>query len=125
MKPGSEKSFGYVFAVIFFILGLYPAIYGEPVKFWCLIISVLLAAIALLRPGILRKPNYWWFRFGILLGGIIAPVVMGAVYLMAILPTGLIMRSLGKDPLKSKQDKSVASYWIKRDTPLQPMKNQF
>jgi len=76
-------------------------------------------------PQVLSLPNKLWFMFGTLLGSIVAPIVMALVYFITVLPIGLIMRLLGKDLLKQKLDKNAKSYWIERDEPIGPMKNQF
>ncbi|MBN4054630.1 hypothetical protein JYT87_02865 [Nitrospira defluvii] len=124
-KPGSEKSFGYVFTAIFAIVAFYPTLFEGELRVWSLLISIVLLAITLIKPALYKKPNYWWFRFGMLLGGIIAPIVMGVVYIVTIIPTGIIAKLLGKDLLRIKLDRQAPTYWIERDTPLQPMKNQF
>ena len=76
-------------------------------------------------PRVLILPNKIWFKFGMLLGSIIAPIVMALVYFITVLPTGFIMHLLGKDLLKQKLDKSAKSYWIERTEPIGSMKNQF
>ena len=81
--------------------------------------------LALLAPRALSSPNKLWFKFGLLLGSIVAPIVMALIYFVTILPTGLIMRLLGKDLLKPKLDKNAKSYWIERTEPVGSMKNQF
>ena len=81
--------------------------------------------LAFVAPQILVLPNKLWFKFGILLGSIIAPVIMALVYFITVLPTGLIMPFLGKDLLKLKLDKNAKSYWIERKEPMGSMKNQF
>jgi hypothetical protein len=70
-------------------------------------------------------PNKLWFKFGIFLGSIIAPIVILIVYFITVIPTGLIMRLLGKDLLRQKLDKNTKSYWIERREPIGSMKNQF
>lgn len=125
VKPGSAKSFGYVFTAAFAVIGLLPLVSGGGVRSWSIVLSGVFLAVTLIRPALLEKPNYWWFRFGMLLGGFIAPIVMGLVYVVTIVPMGLIMRGLRRDLLRIRIDKDAPSYWIARDTPLQPMKNQF
>ena len=125
IKPGSEKSFGYLFAIVFAVFGLYSVYSQGEVRLWSLAISAAFLLVTLLRPSLLAKPNYWWFRFGLFLGSIIAPIVMALVYIVTIVPLGLVLRALGKDLLMIKLDKNAKSYWIDRETPLQPMKNQF
>jgi len=124
-KKGSEKSFGVVFSIVFLIIALYPLTSSEGIRFWSIILSVLFLLLAFVAPQFLKLPNKLWFKFGILLGSIVAPIVMALVYFITVLPTGLIMRFLGKDLLKQKLDKNAKSYWIKRIEPIGPMKNQF
>jgi len=124
-EQSSEKSFGIVFSIVFFIVGLYPLVNSEGLRIWALIVSVVFLLLAFVTPKVLTLPNKLWFKFGMLLGSIIAPVVMALVYFVTVLPTGLIMRLLGKDLLKQKLDKNAKSYWIKRDEPMGSMKNQF
>ena len=81
--------------------------------------------LAYLAPQILKYPNKLWFKLGIFLRTIIAPIAMGIVYITTVLPTGLIMRLLGKDLLKQKLDKNVNSYWIQLSDPVGSMKNQY
>jgi len=125
IQRGSEKSFGIVFSLVFLIIALYPLFVSKDPLIWALFLSVLLFSLAFIAPNVLLLPNKLWFKFGILLGSIIAPIVMAIVYLTTVLPTGIIMRLLGKDLLRKRFDKNAKSYWIKRRTPMGSMKNQF
>ena len=124
-NQSSEKSFGIVFSIVFLIVALYPLSNSEDIRLWALIVSAVFLLLAFVVPNVLSLANKLWFKFGILLGSIIAPIVMALVYFLTVLPTGLIMRLLGKDLLKQKLDKSSESYWIERNEPMGSMKNQF
>ena len=124
-EQSSEKSFGVVFSIVFLIVALYPLINSEGLRIWALVVSIIFFLLAFLAPKILVFPNKLWFKFGLLLGSIVAPIVMAFVYFVTVLPTGLIMRLLGKDLLKQKLDKNAKSYWVKRTEPLGSIKNQF
>ena len=124
-EQSSEKSFGVVFSIVFLIVALYPLINSESLRIWALVVSIIFFLLAFLAPKILVLPNKLWFKFGLLLGSIVAPIVMAFVYFVTVLPTGLIMRLLGKDLLKQKLDKNAKSYWVKRSEPMGSMKNQF
>ena len=124
-EQSSEKSFGVVFSIVFLIVALYPLINSEGLRIWALVVSIIFFLLAFLAPKILVLPNKLWFKFGLLLGSIVAPIVMAFVYFVTVLPTGLIMRLLGKDLLKQKLDKNAKSYWVKRSEPMGSMKNQF
>ena len=124
-EQSSPKSFGIVFSVVFLIVALYPLTNSEDIHLWAIIASAIFLFLAYVAPNTLSLPNKLWFKFGILLGSIVAPIVMALVYFLTVLPTGLIMRLLGKDLLKQKLDKNAKSYWIKRSEPIGSMKNQF
>ena len=121
----TEKSFGVVFSIVFLIVALYPLINSDGFRIWALVVSIIFFLLAFLAPKILVLPNKLWFKFGLLIGSIVAPIVMAFVYFVTVLPTGLIMRLLGKDLLKQKLDKNAKSYWVKRSEPMESMKNQF
>ena len=124
-EQSSPKSFGIVFSIVFLIVALYPKTNSEDIHLWAVIVSAIFLLLAFVAPQILELPNKLWFKFGLLLGSIIAPIVMVLVYFLTVLPTGLIMRFLGKDLLNQKLDKNAKSYWIKRSEPIGSMKNQF
>ena len=125
-EQSSEKSFSVVFSIVFLIVSLFPPlINSEGLRIWALVVSIIFFLLAFLAPKILVLPNKLWFKFGLLIGSIVAPIVMAFVYFVTVLPTGLIMRLLGKDLLKQKLDKNAKSYWVKRSEPMGSMKNQF
>lgn len=124
-SPGSNRSFGIVFTLAFIAIALYPLFSGGPVRLWSLLLALTILLATIIRPSLLSRPNQLWFRFGLFLGGIVAPIVMGLVYITTIIPIGLIVRISGKDLLRLRFDDNEKTYWITRDTPPQPMKNQF
>jgi hypothetical protein len=73
---------------------------------------------------ILTPLNKLWMKFGLLLGNIVAPIVMGIVYFGVVTPTGILLRLFGKDILMLKKNKN-SSYWLNKDNKNNNMKNQF
>ena len=73
-----------------------------------------LAVLAVWCPQAFKLPNRLWFRLGLALNRVITPLVMALIFLFAVLPTGLLMRSLGKDVLRLRRDPEAATYWIAR-----------
>ncbi len=133
---GSEKGFGIVFAIVFLLVGFFPLLNGDGVQYlllldaenvhqWSLIVALVFLVLAYLAPKTLSVPNKLWFKLGMALGAVVAPIVMALVYFIAVVPTGLIMRLMGKDLLQKKLNKKAKSYWIKRDQPVGSMKDQF
>ena len=121
---GSNKSFGIVFFIFFILIALYPLLNGQEIRLWALIISAVFLILGLLKSKLLTPLNKLWFRFGMLLGKIISPIIMGFIFFLVVTPIGLIMRLLGKDVLNLKYNKE-RSYWIEKDGPKSKMKNQF
>ena len=124
IKIGSNKSFGIVFFIFFFIVGVYPLFFSGNIKLWAIFIAIVFLILGLVNSRILTPLNLSWFKFGIFLGKIVSPIIMGLVYFLVVTPTGLIMRLLNKDILNLKK-KDSKSYWIKREKSETDMKNQF
>ena len=124
VKISSNRNFGIVFFVVFLLIALYPLTYGGEVRIWSLIISIIFLILGLLNSKILAPLNKIWFKFGILLGRIVSPLIMGIIFFLVVTPIGLIMRLLGKDVLNLKYNKNK-SYWIEKNGPKSKMKNQF
>ena len=124
IKIGSNKSFGIVFFVVFLLITLYPLLNNESIRIWSLVISIIFLILGTLDSKILSPLNKIWFKFGILLGKIISPIVMGIIFFLVVTPTGFIMRLLGKDVLNLKYS-DHKSYWIEKTGPKSKMKNQF
>jgi hypothetical protein len=125
VKMGSERGFGIIFAIVFLIVGVYPLSNAENLRLWALAVALVLLLMAFLAPKALTIPNKLWFKFGIALGSIIAPIVMALLYFVSVAPIGLILRAMGKDLLRQKMDKDAPTYWINRDEPVGSMKDQF
>jgi predicted membrane metal-binding protein len=115
VKIGSERSFGLVFAAVFAIVGLWPLFTGGGLRIWSLAVGAAFVAAAFAFPRVLRPLNRLWFKFGLLLGAIIAPIVMALMFFLVFTPIGLVMRLLGKDLLRQRMDGDEQSYWIPRE----------
>ena len=124
IKIGSNRSFGIVFFVVFLIIATYPLINGDELRLWSLIISIIFLFLGLVNSKILNPFNKLWFKFGIFLGKIISPLVMGIIFFLVVTPIGLLMRLLNKDLLNLKFNNN-GSYWIEKTEPKSKMKNQF
>jgi len=126
--PGSERGFAVVFTVVFVLVGLWPLLSGGPVRAWALLIAAAFLLAGFAAPGILAPLNRLWFRFGMALGRIVSPIVMGIIFFGTVMPTGLLMRLFRKDLLRLRFDPAAESYWIPRDPPgpsAESLKQQF
>ena len=104
-KIGSNRNFGLVFFTVFLILSIWPLMYEEPIRVWSFLISIVFLILGLMNSKILTPLNQFWFKFGMLLGSIIAPIVMGVVFFIVVTPIGLFMKIMNKDLLNKKYDK--------------------
>ena len=124
IKISSNRSFGIVFFVVFLLIALYPFTYGGEIRIWSLIISLIFLILGLFNSIILSPLNKIWFKFGLFLGKIVSPLIMGIIFFLVVTPIGFTMRLLGKDVLNLKYNKNK-SYWIEKNGPKSKMKNQF
>ena len=124
VKIGSNKSFGIVFFIVFFLISLYPLTNQENIRIWSLIISLIFLILGLLNSKILNPFNKLWFKFGMILGRIISPIIMSIIFFLVVTPIALIMKLLKKDLLNLKFNKTN-TYWIEKSGPKSKMKNQF
>ena len=124
VKIGSNRSFGIIFFIFFLLISTYPLLKDENIRLWSLIISIIFLFLGLLNSNLLSPLNKIWFKFGLLLGKIVSPFVMGIIFFLVVTPIGIIMRLLKKDLLNLKFNKNN-TYWIKKSDPKSKMKNQF
>ena len=125
IKISSNRSFGLLFFVVFLIVSLWPLTSVGSIRIWSAIISAVFLILGLIISRLLTPLNVFWFKFGMILGAIISPIVMGIVFFLVVTPTGFILRIMGKDLLNKKYDKEKETYWIKRNASIGTMKRQF
>jgi len=124
IKIGSNRSFGIVFFVVFILIGFYPLLKNGNLNTISILVGLIFLILGILNSKFLTPLNKLWFKFGLLLGQIISPIVMGIIFFLVVTPIAFIMRLLGKDVLRLKK-KSDNSYWIKKTGLKSKMKNQF
>jgi len=122
---GSEKSFGIVFSLLFLVLFFIFSANFQLISYFFLVGSVILLFISFFYRKLLKIPNLYWAKLGVLLGGLISPIILGAVYFVAIFPVGILLKIFGKDILNLKFKRMAKTYWISRDRKPINFKNQF
>lgn len=128
LRGGSDRQFGFVFAGVCSVVALWPLRSGGAVRWPALVLGVFFLAVALTRPPLLGPLNRVWMRFGLLLGRIVNPIVTAVLFFVVFTPAGLLMRALGKDPLRLKRTPQATTYWIPREpagTPPDTLAKQF
>jgi|TARA_A100001011_G_C13669538_1_gene579058 hypothetical protein len=124
IKLGSNRGFGIVFFVVFALIGVYPLINNGELRLWSILLSLIFLVLGLINSNILKPLNVLWFKFGLFLGKIVSPLILGFIFFIVVTPTGILVRFFKKDLLNLKFH-SKKSYWIEKSGPKSKMKNQF
>jgi len=124
IEISSNRNFGIVFFIVFFLIAVYPLINDGNIRVWSLIISIIFLILGLINSKLLLPLNKLWFKFGLLLGSVISPIVMGIIFFLVVTPIALILRAIGKDVLNLKKNNNK-TYWIEKSDQKSTMKNQF
>ena len=124
IKVSSNRSFGIVFFIVILLIATYPLLKGNDLRIWSLLISFGFLILGLINSKILSPLNKLWFKFGLILGKIISPLIMGIIFFVVVTPIGIVMRVLKKDMLNLKYNQKE-TYWIEKTGPKSKMKNLF
>ena len=119
----NNTGFGILFFIFFLVIGFYPLISNDPIRIWSIVLSLVFLIITIIKPNLFTSLNKLWIQFGILLGKIISPIVMGLVFFFVVTPIGILMKILKKDVMGLKR--GASSYWINREDKIQSMRKQF
>jgi hypothetical protein len=120
VEIGSNRSFGVVMGVVCLVLsglGFWGGSAYWPISAAA---AAVFGSLALLCPRLLSPLNRLWFLFGLALHKVVNPVVMGVLFFGVIMPVGVLMRLTGKRPLEVEFEPDISSYWMRRDSALQP-----
>ena len=123
-KIPTNRNFGLVFCFVFFLIFLEPIIRDAQLRYWSLVISLIFMILGLINSKLLTSLNKIWYKFGLFLGKIASPFVMGLIFFLVVTPTSLLLKLFNKDIL-NKNKKKTKSYWIEKDEKKSSMKNQF
>ena len=122
----SDRSFGLVFTAVFLAVALLPLWRGAGPRWWALSVAAVFLLLAVTAPRALAPANRLWLRLGLLLHRVVNPVVMAAVFYLAVTPFAFVMRRLHKGLTERlRPDTTASTYWIRRDNGSSPMNQQF
>jgi hypothetical protein len=124
----SDRTFGLTLALICVIVGALKLWGGHDSGWLWLAAATVSVLLALFCATALAPFNRLWLRLGPVLYKVVNPIVMALLFFATVVPTGLVMSALGKDPLRLKRDSKATSYWIVREPPgpaAETMKYQY
>ena len=124
IKRSSNKNFGIVFFIVFILISLWPLLNNETYRLWAVIIALIFLILGIIDSRFLTPLNILWVQFGLLLGKIVSPLVMGIIFFFVVTPIAMFMRVFNKDLLNLRYS-NKNSYWIIKNEPKSKMKNQF
>jgi hypothetical protein len=125
IKTGQIRSFGIVFFIFFIIISLYPLLNNHEIRFWSLIVGFIFLFLGLVKSPILKPLNLIWIKFGLFLGKLIAPIIIGIVYFIVVFPTFLLLKLFKKNYLNIKYEQNKSTYWTKVMDKQSTMRDQF
>ena len=125
IKPSSIRGFGIVFFIVFTIIAFYPLLNNHGIRFWSLIIGFIFLFLGLANSPLLKPLNLVWFKFGLFLGKLIAPIIMGIVYFIVVFPTFILLKLFKRNYLNIKYERNKSSYWINVKNKQTTMRDQF
>ena len=114
VRVSSDQSFGIVFALVFLAVGVWVVSGGQSKGWFFFVSAALFLVVAIARPSILGPLNRAWAKFGLLLGQVFNPLLLGVVFFLVVTPIAVVLRLLGKDLLHLKSKSDLKSYWIDR-----------
>ena len=124
IKVGSNRNFGIVFSIVFLLISLYPLLKSGDIRVWSLVVSFIFLILGIFNSKILSPFNKLWFKFGLLLGKFVSPLIMMIIFFFVVTPIGILMRLFRKDVLNLKFN-NKETYWIEKNGPKSKIKNQF
>lgn len=124
----SNRKFGLFFSAFSFILSIYFYFYSNFLLSYILItVGFLFFTVALIKSDLLLPLNNLWMWFGLLIGRIVSPIVLGVVYFGLFTPMSFIMRLIRRDELRLRVNND-GTKWISRENSSiksASFKNQF
>ena len=123
----SERAFGMMFAAVFAVIALVGGLVFDARLYWVMAAAGLFLVTALAAPWVLLPLNRLWAVFAHRLGRLNNYVVLGLFFYVFIVPAGLILRLLGRDPMSRAFDAKAPTYWtpVTRRTDAETLRDMF
>ena len=124
----TDRKFGVFFGILFFLASFVCFIASQIALAALLgVVSLVLFTLSACKPSLLHPINRGWMIFGLTLGRVVNPIVMGLIFYVIFVPTALLFKICGRDELSLKV-KSRETYWKLRPADHErqdPFRQQF
>jgi len=113
MQISYNRRFGLLFSIIFLFLAYY--FHNKNEYFFILFITILILflTLSIFKPSLLNAPSNYWLKFGLILGKIISPIILGIIFFLILTPISIITRIFGRDELRLKK-RNKKSFWVNK-----------
>ena len=114
LSPPEGRRFGLTVGVAFSVLGVLAWWRDRPTVTMVLAgVGAFLILAGLLLPGKLGPVYRAWMSFANAISKVTTPIFLGIVYFVPITVTGLVMRLLGRNPMRRRDVEG--SFWVTTD----------
>ena len=110
----SDRSFGLLFAAVCGSIAMFGVWEGRRSALWWLVAALIFCVVAVFAAPLLGPLNRAWRWLSLKLFKIVNPIIMGVVFFAVLTPIALIMRGVGRDPLRLRFEPEKPSYWLDR-----------
>ena len=113
MEISYNRRFGLLFSIIFLFLAYYFNNKNEYLFILFTTILILFLTLSIFKPSLLNAPSNYWLKFGLILGKIISPIILGIIFFLILTPISIITRIFGRDELRLKK-RNKKSFWVNK-----------
>ena len=123
----SNRKFGFFFTFLFAVLAVYFYVKNSWIEVYLFgALALIFLCLTVVKANLLQPLNKLWMNFGLFLGKIFSPIILGFIFFGLFMPAAFFMRLIGRDELQLKLC-ARGSYWKSRIEQIQPssFKRQF
>ena len=116
-KLPSNKKFG-IFLICIFLLVLFflNNNLSNLLIYFFIFLIISLSIILVTKESLLLPLNKLWMTIGIILGKLISPIIIGAIFFLILSPLAILFKIIGRDELNLKKNKFQTNWKLTKDT---------
>jgi hypothetical protein len=115
---GSDRSFGLTVGGVLLAFGAAKGLLAGAVTLTavlCVVIGAVLLLFGIIAPARLTRLSRLWLRLGMALAAVVNPLILALLFYLVFSPMALVLRLVGKRPLRLQREPAAASYWLARE----------